>query len=154
MLIILAKLNYICVDSSRKKTMKIKLSIIISVILLCAVSAFAQGGKAEPLRISFDKGKSSKTVSGSLKGDEQYEYIFGASAGQTVKLNLVSTTPKGKFHTFSVLGADEIEFASEYDNNYDLEFTAPETGDYMVFVVMRPTEKVRSGKFSLTLSIK
>lgn len=134
--------------------MKIKLSFFIGVFLLCAVNIFAQGGKAEPLRISFDKGKSSKTVSGSLSGDQEYEYIFGAKMGQTVKLNLVSTAPKGKFHAFRILGADEIDFASDYDINYDLEFTAPETGDYLVFVQMRPTDRVRAGKFSLTLSIK
>lgn len=135
--------------------MKIKISGLIIALLFCAFNLFAQqGGKAEPLRINFDKGKSNKTVFGSLKGDEQYEHIFSASAGQTVKIKLVSTTPKGKFHAFKVLGADEIDFTSEYDNNYDLEFTAPETGDYLIFVNLRPTKKVRSGKFSLTLSIK
>jgi hypothetical protein len=135
--------------------MKIKLSIIIGVFLFCAVNIFAQnGGKAEPLRIGFDKGKSQKTVSGSLKGDEQYEYIFGANAGQKVKINILSTAPRGKFHAFKVLGADEIDFTSEYDNNYNLKFTAPETGDYLIFVNLRPTEKVRAGKFSLTLIIK
>ena len=134
--------------------MKIKLSFFIGVFLLGAINIFAQGGKAEPLRIGFDKGKTSKTVSGSLKNDEEYEYIFGARAGQTVKLKLVSTAPKGKFHAFRVLGADGIDFTSDYDINYDLEFTAPETGDYLIFVQMRPTDRVRAGKFSLTLSIK
>lgn len=134
--------------------MKIKLSFFIGVLLLCATNSFAQGGKAEPLRIGFDKGKASKTVSGSLKNDEEYEYVFGANAGQIVKLKLVSTAPKGKFHAFRVLGADGIDFTSDYDINSDLEFTAPETGDYLVFVQLRPTDRVRSGKFSLTLSIK
>lgn len=135
--------------------MKIKIFGTIIAFLFCAFNIFAQhGGKAEPLRISFEKGKSNKTVSGSLKGEEQYEYIFGANAGQNVKIKIVSTAPKGKFHAFSVLGADEIDFASELDINYDLEFTAPKTGDYLILVQMRPTEKVRSGKFSLTLYIE
>lgn len=135
--------------------MKARFLITFVAILFFSVSTFAQGGgKAEPLRISFEKGKSAKTVFGSLKGDEEYEYIFGASEGQIVNLKLTSTAPKGKFHAFRVLGADEIDFVSDYDINYDLKFTAPETGDYLIFVSMRPTEKVTSGKFSLTLSIE
>ncbi len=132
-----------------------KLIIIVGMIALFAVSGFAQnGGKAEPQRISFEKGKSSKTILGSLKGDEVYDFVFGATAGQTVKIKVNSTVPKGKFHAFRVLGSNEIDFVSDYDINYDLEFTAPESGDYLIFVEMRPTEKVRKGKFSLTLSIK
>jgi hypothetical protein len=135
--------------------MKIYSFVFIGIFLFCAVNVFAQqGGKAEPLRINFDKGKTKKTVSGSLKKDQEYEYVFSASAGQTVKIRLVSTAPKGKFHAFRVLGAEGIDFASAYDINYDLEFTAPEAGDYLIFVQMRPTEKTRAGKFSLTLSIK
>jgi hypothetical protein len=47
-----------------------------------------------------------------------------------------------------------INYLPELDINYTLEFVAPQTGDYMIFVQMLPTEKVRSGKFTLTLSIK
>lgn len=131
-----------------------KFIFLFGMIALFAYTGFAQsGGKAEPRRISFEKGKSSRTISGSLKDDEVYEFIFGASAGQKVKIKINSTVPKGKFHTFRVLGSDEIDFASDYDINYDLEFTAPVSGDYLIFVEMRPTEKVRKGKFLLTLSI-
>lgn len=135
--------------------MKFKILTFVATFLFAALSAFSQGGgKAEPLRINFEKGKSAKTVIGTLKIDQEYEYVFGATAGQTVSLKLISTSPKGKFHAFRVLGADEIDFVSEFDINYDLKFTAPETGDYLIFVSMRPTEKVKSGKFSMTLGIQ
>lgn len=134
--------------------MKLRILILITAFLVCTAGVFAQGGKAEPLRIGFEKGKSAKTVNGALKKDQEYEYVFGATAGQTVTIKIKSTAPRGKFHAFRLLGADDIEFASDYDINYDLEFTVPETGDYLIFVSMRPTNKVRSGKFSLTLSIE
>ena len=130
--------------------MKTKLFLSIAIIILSATFAFAQ--KAEPNRISFAKGKSTATKTASLKSGEQYEFVFGATAGQKVKLKIVSTTPKGKFHYFSLLG-DGFDFATELDKNYDYEFVAPETGDYLLNVNFNPTAKVTSGKFALTLTI-
>ena len=130
--------------------MKNKLFITVVLTFLFAVNSFAQ--KAEPNRISFAKGKSSATKTGSLKNGEVYEFIFGATAGQKVKISIVSTTPKGKFHYFSLLG-DGFDFATELDKNYTYSFTAPETGDYLLNVNFNPTAKVSSGKFSLTLGI-
>ena len=130
--------------------MKTKLLIIAAITFLLAVNASAQ--KAEPNRISFAKGKSSATVTGSLKNGETAEYVFGAKAGQKVKITIVSTTPKGKFHYFSLLG-DGFDFATEFDTNYSYSFTAPNTGDYLLDVNFNPTAKVTSGKYSLTLVI-
>ena len=132
--------------------MKTKLFIFLTILFLFAVSSFAQGGKAEPLRISFAKGKTSAIKTGSLKSGQTYEMVFGAAAGQTVKIKIVSTVPKGKFHYFSLLG-DGFDFATEYDKNYDYSFTAPETGDYLLNINFNPAGKVTSGKFSLTLTI-
>ncbi|MBX7171404.1 MAG: hypothetical protein K1X72_10655 [Pyrinomonadaceae bacterium] len=133
--------------------MKTKFLLIVAILFLCGLNVFAQnGGKAEPNRISFAKGKSSATVTGSLKSDETYEFVFGARAGQKVRLSIVSTTPKGKFHFFSLLG-DGFDFATELDKNYSYEFTAPNTGDYLLNVNFNPTAKVTSGKFALTLAI-
>ena len=132
--------------------MKTKLLILIVLTLLFSFNLFAQGGKAEPNRISFAKGKSSATISNSLKSGETYEMVFGAKEGQKVKVSIISTTPKGKFHYFSLLG-DGFDFATEYDKNYTYEFVAPQTGDYLLDINFNATEKVTSGKFSLTLTI-
>jgi hypothetical protein len=110
------------------------------------------GGKAEPNRISFKRGATSATVSGNLKVGEQMEYVFAATKGQSVSLKIVST-PKGKFHYFTVKGSD-VDFASDYDINYDLTFTAPETGDYFVTVHLSGTDKVKRARFALSLVIK
>lgn len=133
--------------------MKIKLTISTILLLLFALSASAQnGGKAEPLRLSFAKGKSSMTKTDTLSSEQTFEMVFGAKAGQKVKIKIVSTTPKGKFHYFSLLG-DGFDFATEYDKNWEYEFTAPNTGDYLLDVNFNATEKVTKGKFSLTLTI-
>lgn len=134
--------------------MKTKLTVLIGILLLCAANAAAQGGgKAEPNRIAFAKGKSSATLSGTLSNNQEMEYVFSARAGQIVTLK-VASVPKGNLFVFSVDGAEGIELETDYDSYADYAFTAPQTGDYLVTVVKKPTEKVPKAKFSLTLTIK
>lgn len=133
--------------------MKIRLFFAIIILFTLALTASAQnGGKAEPLRLSFAKGKSSMTKAGTLANGEIYEMVFGAKAGQKVKIKIISTTPKGKFHYFSLLG-DGFDFATELDKNYEYEFTAPNTGDYLLNVNFNATSRVTKGAFALTLTI-
>ena len=133
--------------------MKIKLFFTTIILFLFALTVSAQnGGKAEPLRLSFAKGKSSLTKTDTLSSGQTFEMVFGAKAGQKVKIKIVSTTPKGKFHYFTLLG-DGFDFATEYDKNYEYEFTAPATGDYLLDVNFNATSKVTKGKFALTLTI-
>lgn len=133
------------------------MKIFFAVLCCCfyiglAEQTFGQGGgKAEPNRISFKRGATSATVSGASKRGEQLEYIFGATKGQQVKLRIVST-PKGRFHYFTVKGSD-VDYVSDYDINYDLTFIAPETGDYFVSVHFTGTDKVHRARFALTLTI-
>lgn len=135
--------------------MKTKSAFILCILFVFALSIFAQnGGKAEPNRIKFVKGKSSAIVSGKVKGDEQAEYIFAANEGQTVKLK-ISSTPKGKFTSFKIINAyGEPEYLPEYDSYFDYEFTALYSGDYLIWVNFRAAGKVLSAKYNLTLSIK
>jgi len=77
--------------------MKTKLTIIVVILLASAISIFAQnGGKAEPLRVKFAKGKTAAVLSGMLKQNQEMEYIFRAKQGQKVMARIVSTVPKGK----------------------------------------------------------
>lgn len=134
--------------------MRTKLTILIGILLLCAANVLAQnGGKAEANRVKFAKGKSSATLTGTLSNDEQMEYVFGAKAGQKITLK-VTSVPKGNLFSFSVDGADNIELETELDSYADYTFTAPQTGDYLVFVKKNPTEKIPKAKFFLALTIK
>ena len=135
--------------------MKTKFLIIFVVMLFCAGSIFAQnGGKAEPNRISFAKGKASATMTGKIYGDLQAEYVFSASEGQTVTIK-ISSLPKGNYSAFKVLNAyDAPEFTTESDINYNYTFKAPYTGDFLIWVNFRPAGKVKSVKYNLTVSIK
>jgi len=134
--------------------MKMKPILIIGIFLFSVANILAQGGgKAEPNRIKFAKGKSSSTMTGTLSNNQQIEYIFGAKAGRKVNLK-VTSNPKGNLFSFSVDGVEGIELETEYDSYAEYSFTVPTTGDYLVFVTKNPTEKVPKAKFLLTLSIK
>ncbi|MEZ5424753.1 MAG: hypothetical protein R2747_00690 [Pyrinomonadaceae bacterium] len=137
-----------------KKTLALVIGCL-GIIMIGKAQIHAQGGgKAMPNRIAFKKGGFSQNSYGSLKEDQIAEYVFGARKGQTVKVRINSFSPKGKFHAFSILGLGDLDFATEQDVNYEYEFTAPETGDYQIDVIFRPTEKVRSGKYQLKLEIE
>ncbi|MBK9766906.1 MAG: hypothetical protein IPP63_07750 [Chloracidobacterium sp.] len=53
--------------------------LVIAFIALVSASSFAQGGgKAEPGRVKFAKGKSQTVLTGTLSGDQEQEFVFGA----------------------------------------------------------------------------
>lgn len=124
--------------------------ILSALVLSFAVSNSAQ--KAEPLEIKFAKGKSSKILSETLSNNEQMEYFFAARAGQKISLG-VTSKPAGKLFDFTLAG-DGFEFQTDYDSYSEYKFTAPKSGNYLVFVRKRPTESSKTAKFYLTLSIK
>lgn len=126
--------------------------LLVIAFFAFAVSTFAQGGgKAEPNRIKFAKGKSSTVITGRLKGDSQYEFVFGARKGQKVYV----TNPDSDNFSYSVFSQDneDVNYESTDLAVPTLEFEVPETGDYMIFVKRNATSNV-SKRFSITLAIK
>lgn len=130
---------------------RVSFLLVIAFFAFAAVSTFAQGGKAEPNRIKFAKGKSSTVITGSLAGDSQYEFVFGARKGQTVYV----TNPDSNNFSYSVFSQDneDVNYESTDLAEPTLEFEVPETGDYMIFVKRNATSRVAK-KFSITLAIK
>lgn len=126
--------------------------IFLCLFAACCSVAFAQGGKAEPNRIRFAKGKTAATLSGVLSNDQEMEYVMLVRAGQTVRLK-VTSKPTGRFFDFRIAGSS-FELETDYDSYTEYSFTAPETGDYLIFVRKRPTERVKKATFYLSLTVK
>lgn len=128
---------------------KVSFLLVAAFFAFAAVSTFAQGGgKAEPGRIKFAKGKSMTTLTGSLKGDEEQEYVFGAKKGQTVYVTN-SDSDKFAYRLFN----DDVSQESTDLATPTMKFVVPATGDYMLFV-RRSSPSTRSAKFSITFAIK
>ena len=126
-----------------------KIFLLFVLCFFVAVSAFAQGGKAEPNRIEFAAGKSSATLTGKLSNDQEMEYVFGASKGQKVTIRNTRTS-HFDFRVFN----EEFNFETEFESSPTLTFEIPETGDYFFFVRKKQVRFPRTARFSLTLSIK
>src|SRR5687767_15927544 len=63
-------------------------------VLASGATAYAQGGKAEPNRIEFKRGTTSTTVSGTVRNDEQAEYVVSAQLGQGMVMKLTNVPAK------------------------------------------------------------
>ncbi len=123
--------------------------LLVIAFFALAVSSFAQGGgNAEPGRVKFSKGKSSTVLTGTLSGDQEQEFVFGAKKGQTVYI----TNPDSVKFAYKLFN-DDVSNDSTDLAEPTMEFVVPETGDYMLFV-RRANTKPRSARFSITLAIE
>ena len=116
------------------------------------VPAFAQhGGKAEPLRIEFKRGTNSTSVNGSVRNQEEYEYVLAAKKGQRLTIKISSTPVKSS--VFEIVGENHDTLGLEYDANFDYSGVLPKDGDYFI-TVSRPTTSKGTSKFRLAITIR
>jgi hypothetical protein len=122
--------------------------LLTAICLLAFIPASAQGGgKAEANRIEFAKGKSSSTLTGTLKVGEIMEYVFGAKAGQAVTVSNPS-----KLFGFKVFSEENFDEA-DFDSSPNYTFEVPADGDYNLFI-RRKVGGPRRAAFRITLTIK
>jgi hypothetical protein len=121
-------------------------------LLFAAAPALAQrGGKAEPLRIEFKRGATSTTVSESVRGSEEMEYVLAAKKGQRLTIKITSTPVKSA--VFQLLGENQDTLGLEHDANFDVSIVLPKDGDYFINVSRPASAKGRSN-FRLAITIK
>jgi len=119
-------------------------------ILLALTESFAQhGGKAEPNRIEFAKGRSSIILSESLSHGGEMEYVFAAIKGQ----HLTITNPSTSLFDFRIF-SDENDMETEFDSSRKYTFEIPATGDYQFFVRKKMVRSPRTARFRITFEIR
>ena len=109
--------------------------VLVITLFACSIAIAQGGGKAEPNRIEFKRGTTSTTISGTVRGDEQAEYLLAARKGQRLIIKLTSVPAKSS--VFQLLGPDNDTLGLEFDANYDYSGVLPKTGDYFI-TVARP----------------
>lgn len=120
--------------------------------LLClslSAPVLSQGGKAEPNRIEFAKGKTSTVLTGTLSNAQEMEYVFTAAKGQKVTVKMANTS----LFDFRIFNPD-AGFETEFDSSPTSTFELPESGDYLLFVRKKIVNRPRTARFRLTISIK
>ena len=123
----------------------------VLILVACSAAMAQGGGKAEPNRIEFKRGTTRTTISGTVRGDEQAEYVLGAKQGQRLIIKLTSVPVKSS--VFQLLGPENDTLGLEFDSNWDYSGTLPKTGDYFI-TVARPTESKGTSKYQLTVSVR
>jgi len=120
-------------------------------LIACSSAKAQRGGKAEPNRIEFKGGANSTTIGGTVRGEEQAEYVLGAKKGQRLVIKLTSVPAKSS--VFQLLGPDNDTLGLEFDANWDYSGKLPKTGDYLI-TVARPTASKGSSRYKLTVSVR
>jgi len=121
-------------------------------LFLGASEARAQGGgKAEPNRIEFKRGATSTTVSGTVRNDEQAEYVLSAQLGQRLIIKLTNVPAKSS--CFDLQGPDGSDVGLEYDCNWSYSKVLQATGDFFI-TVARPSQARGTSRYRLTVTVK
>ena len=134
--------------------LSLRLNLILVLLLVpiaCSPAIAQRGGKAEPNRIEFKRGTHSTAISGTVRGDEQAEYVLAAKKGQRLILKLTSVPAKSS--VFQLLGPENDTLGLEYDANYDYSGVLPKTGDYFI-TVSRPTQTKGMSRYKLTVTLR
>jgi hypothetical protein len=123
-------------------------------VLLVPAAALAQhGGKAEPNRIEFKRGMSSTTISGTVSGSEEAEYVLAARQGQKLVIKLTSVPTRSA--VLRILGDYGVipEASRETVAYHQFSGSLPTTGDYLI-VVMRDRSGKGRTRYRMTITIK
>ena len=105
------------------------------VVFCCATPGLtesAQGGKAEPLRLRIERGRSSLTVSGVLRGDAQREYVLQARRGQSLTIQMTAPQLRSLRVTTWGPGGAELPLHAEARSRWSA--TLPADGDYELWI--------------------
>ena len=124
--------------------------VLLITLFGCSAAIAQRGGKAEPNRIEFKRGTTS-TISGTVRGDEEAEYVLAAKKGQRLIIKLTSVPVKSS--VFQLLGEDNDTLGLEFDANYDYSGVLPKTGDYFI-TVTRPGQSKGTSRYKLTVTVR
>jgi hypothetical protein len=122
---------------------------LASATLLAGVPAAAQ----QVVPVTFAKGKSSATVSGSIKGDQDRTYTVDARAGQTLKVTLKSTKGGAEMNVWAP-GNDTALTVGAVDP-YNFTTSMPANGRYriQVYQMRASARRGETANYTLTIAI-
>jgi hypothetical protein len=121
------------------------------IMLALGAVAAAQGGKAEPLRIRFQPGRTSTTLTGVLGGDAQREYAFAARKDQRLRIRL-TFTPPGSL-TITAKQPRGIDLPLSVDSSGVWSAQLSDDGEYEIWVTRASGTRTRS-RYTMTVTIR
>lgn len=130
-------------------TLAAAIMAVTSASLPLAAPIMAQ--TAKPERVQFAKGKSAKTIKGTLKGDQSRLFVVNVRAGQTMTVKLATTNASTYFNV-TAPGAQQAMFIGSTSGNTMTE-VIPSSGDYTIDLYMMRNAARRGETTSFTITI-
>ena len=133
--------------------MKKLLVFLLASALLVVGTAFITA-EAATKHIQFAKGKSSASVSGKIKGNEDIDYVIRARAGQTLTVDFKAGKGAAYFNVMPPGSTYEALFVGSRENNSDhFKGTLPSDGDYTLRIYLMGGAKDSGKPVSYTLKV-
>lgn len=104
-------------------------------------------------RVSFKPGSSSATLKGSLQGEQTVDYVLGAKAGQTMRVNLKTDNGANYFNVLPPGSDAAIAIGSNLGNRW--AGALPADGDYTVrvYLMRSAARRNENARYTLTVGI-
>lgn len=128
--------------------MKKLLVCLLAGALLTGTALTAEAAK----QISFGKGKTSASVSGKVKGNEDMDYTLRASAGQTMTVDMKASKGAAYFNVLPPGSTGEAMFVGSNDGNH-FKGELPADGDYTIRVYLMGGAKDSDKPVNYTLKV-
>jgi hypothetical protein len=128
---------------------KVLFTALAASSLLAAVPAAAQ----QVVPVTFAKGKSSATVTGSIKGDQDRTYTVDARAGQKMTVNLKRTKGSPEMNIYAPGNDTAISLGAV--DPYNVTTTLPANGRYriQVFQMRASARRGETASYALTIAV-
>jgi hypothetical protein len=118
--------------------------------LLAPIVASA-GPTVREVQVRFEKGQTSATLKGKLKGDETVDYKVRAAAGQSMVVTFKPGNPSAYFNVMQSGAAEAFFVGSTSGNRF--EGPMPVDGDYTIRVYLMRSAARRNESTSYTLEV-
>jgi hypothetical protein len=121
-------------------------------VCLASLAPMTVAAEIQTQPVQFDKGSSSATIKGSLKGDQTIDYTLRARAGQTMSVKLATEDGANYFNVLPPGSNDEAIFIGSSDGN-EWTGTLPADGEYKVRVYLMRSAARRNETANYTLTV-
>jgi hypothetical protein len=116
-----------------------------------APQALAQGGKAEPLRVQFKRGRYSASYQNRLRGGAQAEYAVEAREGQRLTIHLVASPADSVEAEIKDPDGETLAFGNDRGASKSARLT--KSGEYHL-AIRRASSKPGTSRYTLRISIR
>lgn len=127
--------------------------LMIAAASLCIVAPAVAQSPTRSERVQFPRGATSQAVRGTIRGYSTIDYIVGARAGQTLRVNMRSGNASAYFNVIAP-GAQSAMFIGSNGGN-SFSGRLPQTGDYRVrvYLMRNAARRGESAAYALDIGV-